>query len=203
MSIDPALVRSIKRNLAEKTSDELRQLLVVRNRAEFSDEAFVAAEELINDREKGVGKEPPPKLPPPPPPTRAESEAAEEALLRRQVRVIGAYYYFLAGSWILIGIALTRIGGDLGISAINGVFGLGFGLLGWSLRRFHPAARTVGMIVSILQVPAFPLGTVIGLYCFSKLTRADRLFGGIPHPEEYGNRHNEPDPDAIVAHRDR
>jgi hypothetical protein len=178
-------------------------MLVVRNRAEFSDEAFVAAEELINDREKGVVKEPPPKLPPPPSPTRAEREATEEAMLRRQVRLIGAYYYFVAGSWILLGIALNRIGGDLGISVFFGLFGCGFGLLGWSLRRFHPAARPVAMIVSMLQVPAIPLGTVIGLYCFSKLTRADRLFGGKPHPEELASRDNEPDPDAIVASRGR
>jgi hypothetical protein len=86
MTLDPGTVKTIKGNLAGTTSDELREILKHRDASRWSDEAFAAAQELLDDRAQGRAKEP--LLNPLPPPV---SEAnvedavvpAKEPLLNR------------------------------------------------------------------------------------------------------------------------
>jgi hypothetical protein len=181
--VNPKLVKSIKLRLAEQTSDELRKMVEERDVDQYSDEAFVAAQELLDERTRGEAQEPAPKSPPPElsPEQRA---AAEDALLRRQIRLIGVYYYFLASWCFLFGYVFFKIDRTHDFVGVAGILTAGFALLGWSLRRFYPFARVVVMLLSMLQIPAFPIGTIIGFYCFDKLSRADHLFGGKGHPGE-------------------
>jgi hypothetical protein len=192
MGTNVQLVRSIKRYLSEVSSDELRKMLEERDVSRYSDEAFITAQEIMEERARGQLQEPPPKTPPPPKPTPAQLEAAEDALLRRQVRLIGAYYYFLACWWIFFGLLLLEFVALRLHLFLDGILkslvliipGVLFWLLGWSLRRFSPFARIMVMFISILQMPSIPIGTIIGLYCWDKLIRANKLFGAKRHPGE-------------------
>ncbi len=180
------LVQSIKLHLAEQASDELRKMLEERDASQYSDEAFAAAREVLEERARGESREPPPKPAPPPKPTPAQLAAVEDALLKRQIRAIGIYYYGLAAvcaSLAGVFVPLGSIDGYAG-AVTAAVLALSFCVLGWSLRRFSRTARLVALIISMVQWPAFPIGTVIGLYCFDKLTRGGHLFGAPPHPGE-------------------
>jgi hypothetical protein len=190
---DAGLVQSIKRTLAEQSSDELRKMLNERDEGQYSEEAFLAAQELLDARARGQQREPPTKPPPPPPLTPAQREAAADALLRRQVRLVGAFYYAQAVAWALF-MPLTALlpGADALTTVVMTTPAVGLWLLGRGVRRFSPTARGVAIVFSMLQVPAVPLGTVIGLYSFDKLMRADHLFGGKGHPGERGRGHSWP-----------
>lgn len=58
MALDKRLVQSVKRNLAEQTSDQLRKMLDQHDTTQFSEEAFEAARELLQDRAEGRASEP-------------------------------------------------------------------------------------------------------------------------------------------------
>ena len=60
MGLDPALVKAIKANLAGTSSTELLHLLQVRDLRQWSEEAFAAAQELLDDRTQGRAAEPQP-----------------------------------------------------------------------------------------------------------------------------------------------
>lgn len=173
--MDPRLVQSIKKNLSGKSSDELRQMLAQHDVDQFSPEAFVAAQEVLDDRASGVSSEP---LPPPPPMQWTPEQQAREddARLRYQVRLIGIIYY-LQAIFALISLrsALSmRLPDEF--SAILLVYAIIMVLLGWSVRRFYRPARVVGIMISLFNMLAFPIGTLIGIFCFVKLTQAAHLF---------------------------
>ena len=189
--MDISLIQTIKLHLAEQSSGELRKMLEERDVGQFSEEAFVAAQEALDERGRGECQEPPPQPPPPPAWTPAQHAAAENALLRRQVRLIGAYYYCFAVMGVLLAAVFVQLGRHDDFAAVAVLFAVGFWWLGWSLRRLSPTARVLAILLSMLQLPGFPIGTIIGIYCFDKLTRADHLFGGKGHP---GERLAEPRP---------
>ena len=190
MGVNTRLVQSIKRSFSEQPSDELRKMLEERDQGQYSEEAFVAAQEILEERTSGRSVEPV-RREPPREPTPEERLAASDALLRRQIRLIGLYYYFLACIGLLVAqmfVFLAVLQSSFQFVLISAFmivpFATTFWFLGWALWRFSPAARVAAIILSFLQMPGFPIGTCIGLYCFDKLMRADHLFGGKPHPGE-------------------
>src|SRR5262245_60336152 len=66
MALDPRTVKAIKDNLARTPSEELRRMLKHRDGRRWSDEAFAAAEQLLDDRARGEAREPVPGPVPPP-----------------------------------------------------------------------------------------------------------------------------------------
>ena len=67
MTADATMVKNIKENFAAKRSDELKQIIQLQDRDRWSEEAFIAARELLQDRLDGIADEPPePALPQPP-----------------------------------------------------------------------------------------------------------------------------------------
>lgn len=189
MAVNADLVRSIKRTLADKSSDELRKMLESRDVGYYSDEAFAAADELLSERAKGIGQEPPPKPAPRPEPTAAERAVQQDAQLRRQVRLVGAYFYLQASWWAIVGTGLVMLGVEeyrlLTHWVVVQIPCALLILVGWSLRRFSPTARMFAMVLISPQLAAFPIGTLVGFYCLDKLWRSDHLFGVKGHPGEH------------------
>lgn len=91
------------------------------------------------------------------------------------VTLISIYYWFLAALFVLgiCGIPIGIFGGD-GRGFIGAVFGLIFGLffvtagaiacgvVGWGLWNIKSWARMAAIVLAILQLFFFPIGTVIG-----------------------------------------
>jgi hypothetical protein len=57
---------------------------------------------------------------------------------------------------------LTLIG--VWIAALVGICGLPGVIVGWGMLRYRPWARILGIILAFLDLPAFPLGTALGIY---------------------------------------
>jgi hypothetical protein len=180
MSIDERLISSIKNTFAKDTSEELRALLTKRNRGSYSAEAIVAAQQVLEERKNGLAKEPPAK---PLPPTEAEIAGQWDARLRQQIRSIGIYYYFIGIVGAFLGISLFLKGDMSGVVVI--LIGVVFWLLGFYLRRLSSTARILSYLISVPLLFAFPIGTLVSLYTFVKLTRGRHLFvcsNGIARP---------------------
>ena len=76
----------------------------------------------------------------------------------------------------IIGLAGTALVGFLLIVSLPGLV-TGFGLL-----SYKPWARIVGIVLAILQLLHFPLGTVFGIYALWVLLNreTERMFAGAP-----------------------
>ncbi len=62
MALNTQLVKTIKANFADKTTDELRLMIEQRDHSQYSEEAFAAAQEVLEERQ--AGKAPEPQAPP-------------------------------------------------------------------------------------------------------------------------------------------
>src|SRR5687768_9280301 len=56
--MDRRQIESIKKHFAEKSKAELQDIIKLQDRERWSDDAFVAAEEVLNDRAEGRASEP-------------------------------------------------------------------------------------------------------------------------------------------------
>jgi hypothetical protein len=50
------------------------------------------------------------------------------------------------------------------IAIVIGAIGLPSLICGWGLLNYRPWARTLGIVLSVLNLPSFPMGTVLGGY---------------------------------------
>lgn len=115
----------------------------------------------------------------------------EEVAMQTHIRVLGGIHLLLAGGLVLAALVVVvavggggLLSGDLrtigvtsGISftiavvllgiAAPGLF-TGFGLLG-----MRPWARPLGIVLAIVHLPGFPMGTALGVYSLWALTHAD------------------------------
>ena len=102
--------------------------------------------------------------------------------MREHLKVLG-WLYVVSGALVLLlaavfgtifGVAGVLAGGEGGGALIGGL-GFAFALFiaalgvpslvcGWALLNYKPWARTLGIVLSVLQVANFPVGTVIGGY---------------------------------------
>jgi hypothetical protein len=58
MTLDPKLIARVKSNFVSLTSEELQGILTKVDRSQWSDEAFEAARQLLDERSKGAAREP-------------------------------------------------------------------------------------------------------------------------------------------------
>jgi hypothetical protein len=50
------------------------------------------------------------------------------------------------------------------IAALVGILGLPGVIVGWGMLRYRPWARILGIVFAFFDLPAFPLGTALGVY---------------------------------------
>lgn len=104
--------------------------------------------------------------------------------MEQHVRALGVIYVILGILGILLGIALLVLmvgigaaSGDRDAGIIMGSIGLFVGLLiailsiptivaGIGLQRYRPWARILALILAVLHIFNFPLGTAVGAYAF-------------------------------------
>jgi hypothetical protein len=83
--------------------------------------------------------------------------------------------------------ALTVIG--VCIATIVGILGLPGVIVGWGMLRFRPWARILGIIFAFFDLPAFPLGTALGVYTLWVLLNPQTAelfeYGGPMAPPRY------------------
>lgn len=111
--------------------------------------------------------------------------------MRTNIRVLGWLYIVLGALGLIAGITILTI--LLGTGMISGdreamtiLFIVGIvvaGILtvlsapnvivGIGLLNFKPWARVLGLILGFLNLPGFPLGTVLGIYTFVSLLNED------------------------------
>jgi hypothetical protein len=160
LAVNVRRVRSIKRVLAEHSSDDLRSMLEEQYRRMYAEDSRMAALELLKDRARGDGKEP-----------------SSDTHLRNQIRLLGWYYYVVAIVW-LAAVVISTPFGEYDASTLLVAFPTAvFWWLGYGLRQFSPLGHTFATIFSFAILPAVPFGTIIALYSLDRLTRADHLFG--------------------------
>jgi len=102
--------------------------------------------------------------------------------MRDHLKVLGWLYAASGALAVLLGIGLAMLFGAAGIvtgDADGGMVIGGFGFLlamfvaalglpsvicGWALLNYRPWSRTLGIVLSALQLASFPFGTALGGY---------------------------------------
>ena len=98
--------------------------------------------------------------------------------MRDHLKVLGWLYVAHAPLVMLIAAVIGTIMGVAGAAsaaAALGFIGFAVALLlacialpalvcGWGLLTYRPWARTLGIVLSVLQLPSFPTGTALGAY---------------------------------------
>jgi hypothetical protein len=164
MALDSALVKAIKANLAGTPSAELREVLQVRDLSQWSEEAFAAAQEVLDDRAQGRATEPEP-LPLPVGETPGSSEDAP----KDRVGCLTAWLVLMVvgNSFALVALPLTLppahwvIWPTLVSAVLNVAFAIA--LLNWKKWGFFGALGTslVGLGVNLYELSRLDPGSGI------------------------------------------
>ena len=111
--------------------------------------------------------------------------------MRTNIKVLGWLYIVLGALGLLAAITVLTVLLGTGVISgereamtvlfIVGVVVFGFVtilsapniVVGIGLLNFKPWARVLGLILGFLNLPAFPLGTVLGIYTFVSLLNPD------------------------------
>lgn len=162
------LYKQIHRNFERKTTSELRKILADANSGEWSDDALKAAETILADRPDDPGANEPSQEPID---RRGQSVFA---LSPDQITAYRTKIQILGGAICTVGL----IGAAVFVSPLifgkfnaytlgSGVLGLIIGpycvLTGYRLMKLRAQARISGLVLSIILLPFFPIGTIIGL----------------------------------------
>jgi hypothetical protein len=104
MALDAAAVKAIKTNLAGTPSAELRHMLQVRDMSRWSEEAFAAAQELLDDRAQGRASEPQPN-----PPLQSETKGFSKEAPKQRLGCLTAWLVLmiLGNAVALVRVLLT------------------------------------------------------------------------------------------------
>jgi len=101
--------------------------------------------------------------------------------MRDHLKVLGWLYTASGGLVLLLAIVFATLFGVAGLAAgaSDGALVGGIGLViavfiaalaipslicGWGLLNYRPWARTLGIVLSVLQLASFPVGTMLGGY---------------------------------------
>ena len=103
-------------------------------------------------------------LAPLPPIDRSDWKSAPQIV--RSVRFLNLFITIMAGLGVLLGTALLGDSQSEGIQfmVISGLVCAFFGWLAWAQRRGLKAGWIVQIVVSILGLPGFPVGTLLSAY---------------------------------------
>ena len=98
--------------------------------------------------------------------------------MRDHLKILGWLYAVSGGFVLLLAMVIGTVLGVAGaasaaaalgivgfvIAIIVAAIGLPSLICGWGLLNYKPWARTLGIILSVLQLPSFPVGTALGGY---------------------------------------
>lgn len=164
------LHQQIRQNFDRKSTSELRRVVAERDSGEWSEDAIKVAEELLAERpdEPYAGD----SLVENVPIDRRgqavfELTTSEIAAYRTKIQVLG-WLLCIAGALATILLFSPMVFGELNrFSVASGVFGLVAGLFfvltGVGLIRLDPSSRTSGLVISVILLPFFPIGTIVGV----------------------------------------
>src|SRR5437870_9964249 len=114
----------------------------------------------------------------------------QEAAMRDHVRILGWCFIVYSSLSLLLGVCLFFIIGGAGILSgdrqammVTGAVGTGLAIFfivvslpglitGYGLLKFRPWARIVGIVLGVLNLLGFPLGTALGIYALWVLLNA-------------------------------
>ncbi|MGZ8851583.1 MAG: hypothetical protein ACXW3E_14820 [Thermoanaerobaculia bacterium] len=120
--------------------------------------------------------------------------------MEQHVRALGVIYVIFGILGVLLGIALLVLLGGIGaasgdreawwimggigffVGAIIAILSIPTIVAGIGLQRFRPWARILALILAVLHIFSFPLGTAVGVYAFWVLLneRTQPLFAPVP-----------------------
>lgn len=118
--------------------------------------------------------------------------------METNIKVVGWLHIVMSIFWLLAGAALLiiivgagLISGESDAIIITGIVGILIGglmtllaipgiIAGVGLLRFKSWARVLALILAVLKLPGFPLGTVLSLYTIFSLVNHDagKVFSG-------------------------
>ena len=98
--------------------------------------------------------------------------------MRDHLKILGWLYAASGGVTLLVAAVIGTLLGAVGVASaaaavgivgfvvalIVGVIALPSLICGWGLLNYKPWARTLGIVLSVLQLPSFPVGTALGGY---------------------------------------
>ena len=98
--------------------------------------------------------------------------------MRDHLKILGWLYAASGGVTLLVAAVIGTLLGAVGVAsaaAAVGIVGFVVALIvavialpslicGWGLLNYKPWARTLGIVLSVLQLPSFPVGTALGAY---------------------------------------
>jgi hypothetical protein len=98
--------------------------------------------------------------------------------MRDHLKILGWLYAASGGVTLLVAAVIGTLLGAVGVASaaaavgivgfvvalIVGVIALPSLICGWGLLNYKPWARTLGIVLSVLQLPSFPVGTALGAY---------------------------------------
>lgn len=153
MALDHALVKVIKANLAGTPAAELRDMIQVRDLSLWSEEAFAAAQEVLDDRAQGRATEP---IPPPV----AETPGSAEDAPKQRVGCLTAWLVLmvLGNALALVALPLTLTSAHWVVwpTLVSAVLNVTFAiaLLNWKKWGFFGALGTsfIGLGVNVYQL---------------------------------------------------
>src|SRR5262245_35020684 len=97
----------------------------------------------------------------------AEAEAIRRAHISHEasIKSVGILYYLAGVMLILTGVLpLFAPRGEPLLALVFVVVGVGQIFAGWGLRGLHQWARIVGIVLSVIGLIGFPIGTLISAY---------------------------------------
>jgi hypothetical protein len=161
------LYKQIYQNFERKSTSELRKILADANSGEWSDDALKAAAVILADRPDDPGANEPSQEPID---RRGQSVFAlstdQITAYRTKIQILGGAICTggLVGAAVFIS---PLIYGKFNAYTLgSGVLGLIIGpycvLTGYGLMKLRAQARIGGLVLSIILLPFFPIGTIIG-----------------------------------------
>jgi hypothetical protein len=99
-----------------------------------------------------------------------EAEATRRAHISHEasVKAVGLLYYLGGAGLLLTAVAFLFAPRDsltpLVMALVIAVLGIGQLAAGWGVRALRPWARIVGIVLSVIGLAGFPVGTIVSLY---------------------------------------
>lgn len=181
------LNKKIRQSLEQKSTVELRQIAAEQDRGEWSDDAVQIAGELLAERPVGKGDSQSishsPNVD-----QRGQSvfalTPAEITDYRSKIQFFGWILCLAGAVAVLVFFSPMMIGGVDPGSITSGVLGIVIGLLyvrtGRGLIRLDPKVRFTGIVLSVILLPFFPIGTIAGVFGVLWLGKRGGVMVGAP-----------------------
>lgn len=161
--------QQILKNFEQKSTLELRRVVAERDSGEWSEDAINVAESMLAERPEEPQDDTP----------HAENAffdrrgqaifeltPAEIAAYRTKIQILG-WLLCIAGVLATVVFFLPMVFGEInrysiGSGVLGLIVGLFFALTGTGLIRLDARSRMNGLVISVILLPFFPIGTIVG-----------------------------------------